>query len=307
VRTPHPHGLTARETMRRRQLEAVDVIAHVATAPTNTVILARRSAADQAHVLRRSPVGRAEPPAPMRRQQGRRISSSNPFGREQRRRKQPSAQTRQRRLGLAQAPRLRRLPPSPQAPAPPAMAIARSLSNTSPLAEQRSHHAGVAPEGVEEPHSGAARDGRRRPAFVVVRASRRRLHGPCSARKGDARTSSARSPTTRRNGLDGSNDSVGNRSLREAGLRRPGFSFPRTQQSRVRRRVAPSEPSARCRRGACNVSNAMVTRPVRWPLLGLRERGRGRRGTSRRYGAVFLMLAGWLVIVAIVASVMGSV
>jgi hypothetical protein len=49
--------------MRCRQLEAVDVIAHVATAPTNTVNLARHSAADQAHVLRRSPVGTAEPPA----------------------------------------------------------------------------------------------------------------------------------------------------------------------------------------------------------------------------------------------------
>ena len=30
---------------------------------------------------------------------------------------------------------------------------------------------------------GPARDGRRRPAFVVVRASRRRLHEPCSARE----------------------------------------------------------------------------------------------------------------------------
>src|SRR5450755_1933295 len=31
-------------------------------------------------------------------------------------------------------------------------------------------------------HTRPARDGRRRPAFVVVRTSRRRFHGPCSAR-----------------------------------------------------------------------------------------------------------------------------
>ena len=47
-----------------RQLAAADVIAHVATAPTNTIILARRSAADQARVLPRSPVGTAGPRPP---------------------------------------------------------------------------------------------------------------------------------------------------------------------------------------------------------------------------------------------------
>jgi hypothetical protein len=36
---------------------------------------------------------------------------------------------------------------------------------------------------------GPARDGRRRPAFVVVRASRRRLQGPCSARNSRNRSS----------------------------------------------------------------------------------------------------------------------
>jgi hypothetical protein len=36
--------------------------------------------------------------------------------------------------------------------------------------------------GAWSSHTRLARDGRRRPAFVVVRASRRRFHGPCSAR-----------------------------------------------------------------------------------------------------------------------------
>src|ERR1019366_386250 len=44
-----------------------------------------------------------------------------------------------------------------------------ATTSTSPLQAWRSH-------------TRPARDGRRRPAFVVVRASRRRLHGPCSAR-----------------------------------------------------------------------------------------------------------------------------
>jgi hypothetical protein len=38
----------------------------------------------------------------------------------------------------------------------------------------------AAGSGVEQPHLGPPR--RRRPAFVVVQASRRRLHGPCSGR-----------------------------------------------------------------------------------------------------------------------------
>jgi hypothetical protein len=57
------------------------------------------------------------------------------------------------------------------------------LSFLLPLCAESGSDVAVTRIGVEEPRS-AVRDRRRRPAFVVVRASRRGLHGPCSARKG---------------------------------------------------------------------------------------------------------------------------
>jgi len=53
---------------------------------------------------------------------------------------------------------------------------------------------------------GPARDGRRRPAFVVVRASRRRLHGPCSARIASTTPASAPRLSSTRPVLAGRSD-----------------------------------------------------------------------------------------------------
>jgi hypothetical protein len=51
-----------------------------------------------------------------------------------------------------------------------------------PMFQRSGHDAEMTASGVKQPHSGQVRDGRRRPAFVVARASRRRLHRPCVAR-----------------------------------------------------------------------------------------------------------------------------
>ena len=87
-------------------------------------------------------------------------------------------------------------PGGPVARSLPTEASVRQRAAALLVVRQSSRGADATASGVKEPCS-TVRNRRRRPAFVVVRASRRGLHGPCSARHaGPARAPAPRAPET---------------------------------------------------------------------------------------------------------------
>jgi hypothetical protein len=128
---------------------------------------------------------------------------------------------------------------------------------------------------------GLARDGRRRPAFVVVRASRRRLHGPCLAQQaGPSATkgAGAKSPVA----LVARRRSLAPRAKPPASLR-SGYSARRRDTIEI-------VPKEHCRRaqisGAESVAFSPLRHPLRWRSSGptWRSCGLGVTATEHRQG-----------------------
>jgi hypothetical protein len=95
---------------------------------------------------------------------------------------------------------------------------------------------------------GPARDGRRRPAFVVVRAPRRRLHGPCSARTAGE---SAPFESDRRRALPGRVVLLAKRGCLASGAASPAFTLRRASAAAAPRDcVCPTPVTRRACPGA---------------------------------------------------------
>lgn len=170
------------------------------------------------------------------------------------------------RLATASAtPRLRRSPTPRDRSA--AISIAREVDGVPGRSAMRSRR-GRDPLRRGGATLGPTRDDRRRPAFVVARASRRRLHRPCSARiRGPSRSDSSRAPAF--------DASVANLRTQPAGACRSCFSdsagpLPATRgrsqpwrsSRRRRRRLATRlSPSARAPRGGRRDASSRLDPP----------------------------------------------